>query len=492
MKRFTQLLLAIVAASLISWYTEEKPKPLPPDDPADVNTLMEILPAAHIRFDADHNIVEIGLDAADLQKDPRMAPALRRLRHVRTLAIARGADEVLRVARDWPSLEIACLGMGVTDNGFACLKGMRKLKSIQAHFGLVTNEGIKSLGELKELKSLNLEWMRVNDAGLKDIAVLPELKDLELEGCVIKDAGLQHLRAMKLEHLNLGSTYITNRGIEGLKEMKTLKLLELEKTGVSQAACEKLVKEIPGLRVWGARKKEVHVTPDDPKEIAAIEAELGLGDAQIDKDTGTVQTIWVPPDAPKPRIWMKHLRRLHNLKSLTLPNSTEDDDLALLAGLKTLEDLYVSHSNITDAGLKQIGALISLQRLDVSSCRNITSDGLRHLLGLKNVNALVLSYAPVTDDGLRRLAAFPYLQGLELSGTKVTDAGLAHLAGLVYLQGLALGETETTDAGLAQLHALTRLRMFSGGSGVTSDGIKQLGRFAPRLFPDPEFLTPAH
>ncbi len=96
MKRFTQLLLAIVAVSLISWNTDEKPKPIPPDDPADVKTLMEILGPVHVKLDASRNIVEIGLDGADLEKDAHVVIAVRRLHHVRALGNAWGADAVLR------------------------------------------------------------------------------------------------------------------------------------------------------------------------------------------------------------------------------------------------------------------------------------------------------------------------------------------------------------------------------------------------------------
>ena len=148
MKRFTQLLLAIAAVSLISWYTDEKPKPIPPDDPADVKTLMEILGPVHVKLDASRNIVEIGLDGADLEKDAHVVIAVRRLHHVRALGNAWGRRRGFRAIRDWRNLEIACLGSDVTNDGFISLEGMRKLRKLQAHSIFITDAGIRSIAKL--------------------------------------------------------------------------------------------------------------------------------------------------------------------------------------------------------------------------------------------------------------------------------------------------------------------------------------------------------
>ena len=134
---------------------------------------------------------------------------------------------------------------------------------------------------------------------------------------------------MKLEELNLRNTQITNRSIEGLKQMKALRRLEVNNTGVTEAACAQLIKEIPDLKVWGRRRKEVHLVSDDPKEVGLVEAILGDRRWVVkDKATDTVRSIEVPRDTQKPGKWMTHLKGLHNLKLLRLPNSTADDDVA--------------------------------------------------------------------------------------------------------------------------------------------------------------------
>ena len=55
----------------------------------------------------------------------------------------------------------------------------------------------------------------------------------------------------------------------------------------------------------------------------------------------------------------------------------------------------------------------------------------------------------MTDAGLKELAGLKSLQALNLGDTQVTDAGLKELAGLKSLQLLDLDDTKVTEAGVA-------------------------------------------
>src|SRR5262245_37392912 len=71
-----------------------------------------------------------------------------------------------------------------------------------------------------------------------------------------------------------------------------------------------------------------------------------------------------------------------------------------------------------------------------------------------------LDTTKVTDAGLRELKELKSLQLLNLSGTKVTDAGLKELKELKSLRSLYLRHTKVTDAGVKELQAaLPRLRI---------------------------------
>jgi hypothetical protein len=185
---------------------------------------------------------------------------------------------------------------------------------------------------------------------------------------------------------------------------------------------------------------------------------------------------------------------------------TNDSDLALLAGQRTLVRLFVSCNDFSDYGLRQIGTLTSLRELNLRACSKITSAGMKHLAHLDNIEVLDLSGTAVGDEGIKEVAKLKSLRGLTLIGapvadealadlprlkkletldlldTKVTDAGLAHLATMVSLRDLCLSETQTTDSGLMHLYGLKNLRGFSGGTGVTRDGLKELKKHAPMIF----------
>ena len=57
----------------------------------------------------------------------------------------------------------------------------------------------------------------------------------------------------------------------------------------------------------------------------------------------------------------------------------------------------------------------------------------------------------MTDAGLKHLSGLNSLQTLKLSDTQVTDAGLKEIAGLKSLQWLDLRGTQVTAAGVAEL-----------------------------------------
>ena len=67
---------------------------------------------------------------------------------------------------------------------------------------------------------------------------------------------------------------------------------------------------------------------------------------------------------------------------------------------------------------------------------------------------LFLSRTQITDAGLAHLANLTNLRGLTLSNTQITDAGLVHLSNLTNLQVLYLSDTQITPGAKATLRAL--------------------------------------
>jgi Leucine-rich repeat (LRR) protein len=162
-------------------------------------------------------------------------------------------------------------------------------------------------------------------------------------------------------------------------------------------------------------------------------------------------------------------RVLGSLQTLYLSNTqVSDAGLAQLAGLGSLQRLDLSNTQVSDAGLAQLAGLGSLQRLDLSNTQ-VSDAGLAHLAGLGSLQTLDLRETQVSDAGLAHLAGLGSLQTLDLSSTQVSDAGLVHLAGLGSLQTLDLSSTQVSDAGLAHLAGLGSLQTLDLSSTQVSD-----------------------
>ncbi len=137
--------------------------------------------------------------------------------------------------------------------------------------------------------------------------------------------------------------------------------------------------------------------------------------------------------------------------SLDLPAYITDDLLAQIQGFPKLTHLNVTMcAKVTDAGVKTIGGLSSLQQLDLSGTQ-ITDSGLENLKGLNNLQRLDLNETQISDAGLARLEEMKQLQSLGLMLTPITDAGLEHLKGLTGLKALYVLRTKATEAGVAAL-----------------------------------------
>lgn len=126
----------------------------------------------------------------------------------------------------------------------------------------------------------------------------------------------------------------------------------------------------------------------------------------------------------------------------TLPDGTDvlmfprvnDEGLAHLANIRSLEDLTLVHSEISDDGLAVLQRLPNLRALDIRS-NQITNDGLNSLRGFPKLRELKVRSKLIDDGGLAHLGKLTQLQSLTIEG-KVSDAGMGHLSQLTNLETL--------------------------------------------------------
>lgn len=125
--------------------------------------------------------------------------------------------------------------------------------------------------------------------------------------------------------------------------------------------------------------------------------------ADIERDeTGEVVRIRCPSQFPPQAL--SHMPKFSKLQDLDISGIAVDNHaVAILAQLKSLRHLVLSKTGLTDTGLQQLGGLTSLRKLNLSSCTQVTDEGLDGLLVLKQLESLDLRDTSVTDAGFQRL-----------------------------------------------------------------------------------------
>lgn len=109
-----------------------------------------------------------------------------------------------------------------------------------------------------------------------------------------------------------------------------------------------------------------------------------------------------------------------------------------------------NHS-ISDGDLRYLRSFPRLQYLSLNRCGQITDAGLADLAGMSSLEEIYLDHTQVTDVGLRHLARIPGLEHLWLNDTRVSDAGLVQLTELTKLRRLYLHNTLVTPQGVREL-----------------------------------------
>ncbi len=163
-----------------------------------------------------------------------------------------------------------------------------------------------------------------------------------------------------------------------------------------------------------------------------------------------------------------------------------------------LTSLNASRTQVSDAGLKSLATISTLEVLDLTGCTNITVKGLAALSNLHSLNTLSLggtslqgieslqklpltnltiSHSPLSDETLKSISMLPSLNVLDLNGcSNITNSGLASLSNLRSLATLSLKESSINDNNLSSVGKLGSLSVLdlSGCSNLTDKGLEPL------------------
>jgi len=184
--------------------------------------------------------------------------------------------------------------------------------------------------------------------------------------------------------------------------------------------------EIEALKTWiteGAHFGKAGAAPVGPvKQLTLDEVKsMGLRDPSPDgvrllTDLGATVTP-ISVDSPQ-------LLAVEFIAGASRIGDAEVKQLMALA--PNIVDLNLARTNVTDEGLKTVGALARLTKLNLNRTK-ITDEGLAHLVGLTGLDWLNLYGTEISDTGLPTIAKMRKLKAVYLWNSKVTDEGVAKL-----------------------------------------------------------------
>jgi Leucine-rich repeat (LRR) protein len=248
----------------------------------------------------------------------------------------------------------------VTDAGLKVLEGLSQLRRVQLVHQPFTDAGIAHLAGLKNLEEL---WLDLNDKlGDGALAVaggLPKLRVLRFYQAPLTDAGIARLAGLtELEELQLGHAHIGDDALKTIGTFRKLQTLDLQYTRVTDAG----LLHLKGLPLhWLCVKN------------TAVSNLTALGD-------------------------------LPDMTFLTADSSRlGDDSMPLISRMKKLQYLYISGTQVTDAGFAKLA-------------------GLPELIGIH------IDDLPLSDASVDTLLSFNKLADIQMNGTRISPAGLSRLA----------------------------------------------------------------
>lgn len=277
-----------------------------------------------------------------------------------------------------------------------------KLRIVTLNDRQLTSEGTIAEGVLAALKRVrgpfvvNLAGTRISDAGLASLSALDNIVGLNLELCGrISDAGLERLAAAKqLRVLSLSGTAVTHAGLEHFAAHPNLVALDIEVCdGITDAACEPLgrMRQLRALvfKKTGFEKQRISDAGlDRLKDLKDLELLDLYGNNLTDAGLERLQAF--------PR-----LREL-NLSLLAISDAGLPH-LKPLARLERLELLYsegFAGPKITDAGAMSLTPLSNLTALNLTGAK-ITDNAMEALASLEKLKTLQLVRTKVTSNGVK-------------------------------------------------------------------------------------------
>jgi len=271
---------------------------------------------------------------------------------------------------------LAITNSGLTDAGVETLvKAFPDLVELDLSSNTnLTGTSLKLITGLEKLETLTLLQNRFNDLNTRRLSKMPQLRTLDLRGNM--EAGDMTLEVIgklpNLTALKHRSTAVTDAGLQGLAESKTLESLLIQDFVITNESGPQLAKlsKLSSLEVFRCQ---------------------GFGS----------DGVLALADMPLTRLTLRDLP------------DVGDAGLAVLAKLPNLKRLYLHElASVGDEGLRQLGAAKQLEVLDIWSLPKMTDATIDIIAALPNLKELSIRETGVSEAAAGTIAAMPKLQSL--------------------------------------------------------------------------------
>jgi Leucine-rich repeat (LRR) protein len=316
----------------------------------------------------------------------------------------------------------------------SCLLGCVALRELSLQSTWVTNEDFARLGPL-----------------------LARLHKLDLSECKQLKAISNFAPATSLRELNLAHCgNLTD--LQSLDKLVALKTLDV--TGISTVHLS-ILRQCPRLVTLTAKgdiiafESIIHAAPP-----SLVDCRLYIDDAVVSaldsRSLSCLRRSTVLTFNDLDNASLQGLEEIPSLELLDLAH-TRVDDVRSLAGCPALKKLMLQDSVVTDVGIIGLERIATLEVLNLTRCRHITSvSRLRHCTTLRE---LFLGGTSVTDAGIAGLECIVTLTKLNLACTKITSvSSLRHSPSLRDLDFSATRSLAAGTEGLDEIGTLQRLK----------------------------------
>jgi len=160
----------------------------------------------------------------------------------------------------------------------------------------------------------------------------------------------------------------------------------------------------------------------------------------------------------------------------TQQSNIDDRMLYTLADMQGLRWLALTGTGISDRGINALSMLPKLERLWLSQTQ-ITNAGLEQLAAIQSLTHLSIEATPTSDQGLAFVVRLPKLRSLSLGSPLFTAAGLRQLQQAQSIDHLHLDRLPVDDSVLAAIGELRQVQTLSlRQTAITDNGLRYLGK----------------